>query len=157
MGIEIERKFLVKNDDWKLLAPGTLYRQGYVCLDKDNTVRIRTVEGRGILTIKGKSTGFSRIEFEYEIPIRDANYMLESLCFQSIIEKYRYKIPHKDFIWEVDEFLKENSGLVIAEIELQKESQSFPLPDWVGKEVTGIKKYYNARLTRVPYSAWKKN
>ena len=109
----------------------------------------------GYLTIKGKTVGHSRLEFEYPIPLEDAQEMLDNLCSHPLIEKTRYKIPQGDLIWEVDEFMGENEGLIIAEVELQTENQAITLPDWIDREVTDPK-YYNAKLAKVPYSQWEK-
>ena len=151
---EIERKFLVKDNSWQSLAKGTLYRQGYLNVEKSRTVRVRTIGDKGYLTIKGKSVGATRLEFEYEIPLLDAQTMLDKLCGDNILEKYRYKIPFEGFIWEVDDFLGKNKGLIVAEIELESEDQAFELPKWIGKEVTGEVQYYNSQLTKVPYCDW---
>jgi adenylate cyclase len=156
MGQEIEKKFLIKNDTWRGLASGKDYCQGYLSDEKGRTVRIRTIGERGILTIKGPSIGSARLEFEYDIPIDDAREMLDKLCNKPLIEKRRHKIPHQGFIWEVDEFEGENKGLIFAEIELEHEEQSFDIPEFIGDEVTGDPKYYNANLVQFPYSKWGK-
>jgi len=155
MGVEIERKFLPAGNEWKRLAAGTAYRQGYLCADKERTVRVRTVGDQGFITVKGASIGLARLEYEYKIPIDDANALLDRLCQKPLIEKHRYKIDHAGFTWEVDEFSGENDGLVVAEIELESEGQLFDKPDWIGKEVTGDRRYFNANLIRYPYSQWK--
>ena len=149
---EIERKFLVKNDSWRD-ARGIRYRQGYLSRVKERTVRVRTVEDRGYLTIKGIAVGATRLEFEYEIPREDADTLL-GMCEQPLIEKNRYKIEHKGLVWEVDEFFGDNQGLIIAELELESENQQFSTPDWVGKEVTGDSRYFNANLIKNPFTAW---
>jgi adenylate cyclase len=154
MGKEIERKFLVKGDVWKSLAKGTRYRQGYLNSVKERTVRIRTVGDKGFLTIKGITTGASRTEYEYPIPVPDAEAMLNELCEKPIIEKNRYKIKDRNLTWEVDEFFGENQGLIVAEVELQSESQSVEKPGWVGEEVTGDPRYFNANLIKHPYAKW---
>ncbi len=156
MGIEIERKFMVTSSAYKQDTVGVLYRQGYLAITSDKVVRVRVVGTKGFLTIKGPSIGNGRLEYEYEIPVSDAHQMLDTLCEGPIIEKYRYTTRWEGFIWEIDEFLGENQGLVIAEIELDSEDQAFPLPPWAGREVTGDPRYYNASLTRMPYSTWKK-
>ena len=155
MGIEIERKFLVKNDVFKKLAEAEIYYQGFLSTNKERIVRVRISKGKAWLTIKGISKGALRQEFEYEIPVNDAEFILNEICKKPAILKKRYRIPWGGFIWEVDEFLNENEGLVIAEIELETEDQVFDLPEWIGKEVTGNKKYYNAYLVNHPYSTWK--
>jgi adenylate cyclase len=153
MAIEIERKFLVKNDAWKSLGQGILYRQGYISNQPEVIVRVRLVGDRAYLTIKGTKTGLSRLEYEYVIPVEDAIEMLDLLCDRPLIEKYRYKIPYKNLIWEVDEFLGENQGLVIAEVELKDENQIIDLPDWIDREVSDPK-YFNVNLVKYPYSQW---
>jgi len=155
MGIEIERKFLLTSTHWKELAPGTSYRQGYLNSTKERTVRVRTIDDKGFLTIKGLSVGATRIEYEYEIPVADAEHLLDELCEKPLIEKNRYKITHRGFVWEVDEFFGENKGLIVAEIELESEDQSFDKPEWVGEEVTGDPRYFNSSLIKEPYSQWK--
>jgi len=155
MGYEIERKFLVVGNQWKKDTDGILYRQGYLSTEKERTVRVRSIENSAFLTVKGINTGIRRLEFEYEIPLYDAEMMLDDLCEQPIIEKYRYSITYKRFTWEVDEFLGENAGLVIAEIELDYEEQSFELPPWIGKEVSGDPRYFNSALSIHPYQSWK--
>ncbi len=154
MGKEIERKFLIKNDGWRSLASGTMYRQGYLSTVKERTVRVRTVGGKGFLTIKGVTTGVTRAEFEYEIPVTEANAMLDGLCERPLIEKSRYRIEHGGLVWEVDEFFGENRGLVIAEVELADEGQRIDLPSWVGEEVSDDPRFFNSNLTRNPFTRW---
>ncbi len=154
MAKEIERKFLVSGDAWQHLARGVPYRQGYICSGKNQTVRIRIVENKGILTIKGATRGICRNEYEYPVPIDEATEMLEELCEKPIIVKKRYHIYVAGFTWEVDRFLNENQGLVIAEIELSSEDQTFDKPEWIGAEVTGITRYYNAALHQHPFCKW---
>ncbi|MBN2011923.1 CYTH domain-containing protein [candidate division KSB1 bacterium] len=154
MSVEIERKFLIANDNWKNQVRGIRYRQGYISIAPDRTVRVRTSGETAMLTIKGESNGVSRAEFEYEIPVEDANEILNTMCGAYIIEKIRYKIPYAGFVWEVDEFLGANSPLILAEIELEYEDQLFEIPDWIGDEVTGDPRYYNAYLVRNPYLTW---
>lgn len=157
MSIEIERKFLVKNDDWREQGEGELYRQGYLSTDIERTVRIRTIGKKGYLTVKGITQDSRRDEFEYAIPLEEANWMLDNLCKRPLIEKTRYKIKDKDLIWEVDEFWGENEGLIIAEVELISTDQSISIPDWIGRDVTENHAYYNANLVTNPYSKWKTN
>ncbi len=154
MAVEIERKFLVVEDSWRELAEGTSYRQGYLSTVKERTVRVRTIDDKGYLTIKGITIGATRAEYEYEIPAADANEMLDTLCEQPIIEKKRYKIPRDGFTWEIDEFGGVNEGLIVAEIELESEDQAFDKPGWVGEEVTGDPKYFNSNLIANPFTAW---
>ncbi len=154
MAKEIERKFLVRGEDWRAMARGTRYRQGYLSTVKERTVRVRTIDDKGFLTVKGVSVGATRSEYEYEIPGADAAEMLDDLCEKPIIEKNRYKISMGDVTWEVDEFLGVNDGLIVAEVELLSEDQSFPKPDWIGDEVTGDPRYFNANLIARPFSTW---
>ena len=109
------------------------------------------------ITIKGKNKGFTRDEFEYIIPVSDAEYMLEHLCIKPTISKYRYKIPYKGHFWEVDQFQKENEGLIMAEVEIENEDENLILPEWIGKEVSGDSRYYNSALIDNPYCNWKKD
>jgi adenylate cyclase len=156
MGIEIERKFLVKKDKWEQVVKKekSLFRQGYILSDQQKTIRVRLTDTEAFLTIKGQTVGASRHEFEYSIPKEDALHMLDNFCI-SELSKIRYFIPHHDgYTWEVDEFLGQNEGLIVAEIELDSEDDLFLLPDWVDKEVTSEKKYSNSNLAVKPYSQW---
>lgn len=155
MAREIERKFLVIGNAWRRLAPGVLFRQGYLNNDKNRTVRIRTMGNKAALTVKGPTVGIERAEFEYEIPFADCERMLDSLALRPLIEKTRYRIPYAGFIWEVDEFHGVNNGLIIAEIELPEADTPFEKPDWIGVEVSGDARYYNSSLISAPYSKWK--
>jgi adenylate cyclase len=152
---EIERKFLVKSNLYKSLGKADYLHQGFLSTEKERVVRVRIKGEMAWITIKGISEGASRAEFEYEIPKEDAQFLLENLCISPTIEKYRYKINIEGFTWEVDEFLGENEGLVIAEIELEEEGQEFPKPEWIGQEVTGDPRYYNANLVTNPFKNWK--
>ena len=154
MGIEIERKFLVTSDAWKAGAKGLAYRQGYIRTENKTTVRVRTAGEKGVLTLKGKSSGLSREEFEYEIPRDDAIRMLQTMCAPEQIEKIRYKIKVGDHTWEVDEFLGDNKGLIVAEIELKAEDEKFEKPTWLGKEVSDDKRYTNSNLAKTPFRTW---
>ncbi len=154
MGTEIERKFLVKDNSWRALARGVKYRQGYLNSAKERTVRVRTIDDKGYLTIKGITSGASRAEYEYEIPVAEAGALLNDLCEKPLIEKSRYKIEFKGFVWEVDEFFGENQGLIVAEVELESENQTFEKPVWIGEEVTGDPKYFNSNLINNPYLKW---
>jgi adenylate cyclase len=157
MALEIERKFLLKNDNWRSgKETGILYRQGYLSIEPERVVRVRVADQTGVITIKGKSEGAQRKEFEYEIPLSDAGELLDKLCLNPLIEKYRYKIDYENFIWEIDEFIGDNSGLILAELELQNAHQKFTYPDWVGEEVTDDPKYYNSNLVENPYKNWTK-
>lgn len=160
MGVEIERKFLVKNDSWRLDAHGlpivgVPFRQGYLPTADHTTVRVRLEGAVAKLTIKGKSEGLARLEFEYTIPVEDARQMLDQLCQKPLIEKVRYCRSEQGYIWEIDEFGGDNQGLIMAEVELEAEDEQPPLPDWVGEEVTGDPRYYNAALVSHPYRNWK--
>lgn len=153
MATEIERKFLLKNDNWRTVD-GTHYRQGYLCNTKEKTVRVRTMDDRAYLNIKGANIGASRMEFEYEIPIQDAEELLNTLCQKPLIEKNRYKVKYDGLVWEIDEFFGDNQGLIVAEIELSSEDQAFEKPDWMGKEVTHDPRYFNANLNKHPFNQW---
>ncbi len=155
MAIEIERKFLIINDSWRSLGLGKVYKQGYIAtVDKMTTIRVRIIGEEAYLTIKSKTEGISRNEFEYPIPLEDAQMMLDTLCDRPLIEKIRYKIDYDNLLWEVDEFQGENQGLIIAEVELENESQTINIPDWVGKEVSHDPRYYNVNLAKHPYQTW---
>ena len=156
MGLEIERKFLLKTDGWRDLAKGILYRQGYLNSAKECTVRVRLAGDKGFLTIKGLTVGAARAEYEYEIPAADAEAMLDDLAEKPLIEKIRYKISYAGLIWEIDEFMGDNAGLVVAEVELDSETQAISKPDWAGEEVTGDARYFNSSLCRQPFKQWRK-
>jgi adenylate cyclase len=148
MPVEIERKFLVTHDGWRNQAPGQRYFQGYLSRG-EVTVRVRSAGSRAFLTIKGVGNGLVRPEFEYEIPVNEAEELLQ-LCHRPLIEKVRHQIPHAGIVWHVDEFAGENAGLVLAEVELGHAEQLVSLPDWIGEEVTSDQRYRNSRLTDVP-------
>jgi len=151
---EIERKYLVKGEDWRVPGTGVPYRQGYLSTVPERTVRVRVIRDKGYLTVKGISVGARRAEYEYEIPAEEASEMLDNLCERPLIEKTRYRLEHHGLTWEVDEFDGDNAGLIVAEVELDDEDQAITLPDWVGKEVTGERRYYNASLIAEPYTGW---
>ena len=156
--IEIERKFLVHNDAYKKEATSIeKIVQGFLNTHPERTVRVRAKDNKGYLTVKGKSnaTGTTRFEWEREIDVEEAELLLK-LCEQPILKKTRYKISYGNHIFEVDEFYGDNQGLVIAEVELQNEQEPFDEPDWLGEEVTGDVRYYNARLIKEPYKSWTK-
>ncbi|MDH5470449.1 MAG: CYTH domain-containing protein [Gammaproteobacteria bacterium] len=153
MPLEIERKYTVINDGWRSQAIGSHYVQGYLSLDPERTVRVRRVADQAWLTIKGRSRGMVRSEYEYPIPPEHAGELL-GMCLQPLIEKTRYRVMHAGLTWEVDVFSGDNAGLVIAEIELESASQVPELPAWVGEEVTDDVRYYNASLVRHPYRLW---
>ena len=154
MGKEIERKYLIRSDEWKNLAKGKYYRQGYLSTVKERVVRVRTIDDKGFLTIKGVTVGVSRSEFEYPIPAEDANLMLDALCEKPIIEKFRAKVEFAGLVWEIDEFHGDNEGLVVAEVELTEENQQIELPSWIGEEVSGDTRYFNSNLIKHPFTQW---
>ncbi len=155
MGVEIERKFLVDHDKWHQFnkPEGTHYRQGYMLDEVKRTVRIRVAGNQGFITIKGSTSGITRKEFEYEIPVADAIELLDGFT-ASDIEKVRYKIHFEGKLWEVDEFHGDNEGLIVTEIELQHEDEQFHKPDWVMVEVSDDKRYFNSNLSKSPYKTW---
>lgn len=150
MPVEIERKFLVNKERWNLVEKPKINRikQGYLLTDPNKTIRVRLKNTKGYITIKGLSVGATRQEFEYEIPRKDAEQLLEKFSVSNL-EKNRYEILYKGKLWEVDEFLGDNSGLIIAEIELNNESEIFELPNWIEKEVTDNKQYYNVNIAKI--------
>jgi adenylate cyclase len=154
MSVEIERKFLIVGDGYKENAEATKIQQGYLSKDPERTVRIRVRGDEGYITVKGKTRGASRAEYEYNIPSKDAAQLIK-MCLQPLVEKTRYVVEHAGMTWEVDEFSGDNQGLVVAEIELESEDQKFPLPDWVGDEVTQDPRYYNSQLSSFPYKDWR--
>lgn len=153
--MEIERKFLVNAEKWNEVQKPEpqLFRQGYFTTSPGKSIRIRNSSHQSFLTIKSALSGVVRHEFEYEIPNEDAVQLLDNFC-DARLEKYRYVIPFKNKIWEVDCFLKENSGLIIAEIELEGPEENVELPDWIDKEVTAELKYYNENLVQLPFKKW---
>jgi adenylate cyclase len=154
VGVEIERKFLVRGDAWKRLGEPVFFRQGYLSSHKERVVRVRIEGDRAVMTIKGRNVGATRGEWEYPIPMADAVELLDGLCEQPLIEKYRRRIDFAGNVWEVDEFLGANAGLVVAEIELGSEEQVFDKPEWVAEEVTEDLRYLNSSLIKHPFSAW---
>ena len=158
-GLEIERKFLVRNDDYKRQAfSASRIQQGYICSGHGRTVRVRIRDQRGFLTIKGPSdgNGLSRYEFEKEITLDEAQHLME-LCEPGRIDKTRYLVKSGPHTFEVDEFYGENEGLVMAEVELNSESEAFDKPDFIGREVTGDRRYYNSHLLKNPFTSWDEN
>ncbi len=156
MSLEIERKFLLKNTDFKKEAHKKEYiKQGFLNSDKERTVRVRIKDTSGFLTVKGKSnsSGTTRFEWEKKIPKKEAEDLF-NLCERGIIEKYRYLVKIDSHTYEVDEFLGENAGLLVAEIELSSENEFFKKPEWIGEEVTGDIKYYNSNLSKFPFKKW---
>ena len=154
--IEIERKFLVKTNSFKTEAYNKYHiKQGFLNSNPERTVRVRLKKNKGVLTVKGKSTtdGLSRFEWEKDISKIDAEALLQ-LCEKGIIDKIRYEIKAGNHTFEVDEFFGDNEGLIVAEIELNFETETFDKPDWLGDEVTGDIKYYNSNLSNLPYKNW---
>ena len=154
MGEEIERKFLVAGEQWRESAHGTRYRQGFLSTEPERTVRVRIAGPRGSITVKGKNVGARRAEFEYEIPVGDAERMLDTLCKRPLIEKVRFTLLAGAHTWEIDVFEGDNAGLVVAEIELSSEDEVFARPEWVGDEVTDDPRYFNSNLVANPYRTW---
>ncbi|PSN17398.1 adenylate cyclase [filamentous cyanobacterium CCP5] len=154
MGQEIERKFLVKTELWQPPEAGCPMRQGYLPVQDKRTVRVRIAGDRAYLTLKGPAQGLVRPEFEYPIPVADAEAILRDLCAGPLIEKTRYRVSFANLIWEVDEFLGDNLGLLLAEVELSAPDQLVELPPWAGLEVTDDPRYYNASLARYPFREW---
>ncbi|NOQ69166.1 MAG: CYTH domain-containing protein [Gammaproteobacteria bacterium] len=161
MGIEIERKFLLKNDNWKsLVAKTCAIKQGYLQsgleTSQKSSVRIRISNEQAKINVKSVDLIMVRQEYEYKIPLEDAEQMLSTLCGDVVIEKTRYYVPYASHIWEVDVFAGENTGLQMAEIELGSVDESFEIPDWIGEEVTNDERYYNIYLLKSPYKMWSK-
>ncbi|ASU36300.1 CYTH domain-containing protein [Mucilaginibacter xinganensis] len=158
MGVEIERKFLVDHAMWQKLdkPPGVHYQQGYIVSDENCTVRIRVTDAHGFITLKGRTSGITRSEYEYEIPVADGLEMLKKFA-KNGTEKIRYRIPLGGFTWEVDEFLSDNEGLLIAEIELKSENDKFEKPEWITRDVTDDMRYANSNLATLPYREWPEN
>jgi CYTH domain-containing protein len=156
MGTEIERKFLPRGDAWRRVidAPGARIRQGYLSSVKGRAVRVRVKGEEAWITVKGTTTGASRPEFEYPIPLRDATWMLDCLCEQPLIDKTRYVVRRNGCVFEIDEFHGENAGLVLVEVELASEGQVIDVPEWIGEEVTHDARFYNSNLVRHP-GAWR--
>jgi CYTH domain-containing protein len=158
MNLEIERKFLLKNNDWKKsVISETLYEQGYLHNEKDKTIRVRTSDAKSFLTIKGgNKDSFSHSEFEYEIPLNDGKNLISDFCGDKIISKTRYIVPieNSERKWEIDIFHGENQGLIVAEIELGSEDEVFEKPEWLGEDVTFDNRYKNAKLVENPFKNW---
>jgi adenylate cyclase len=155
MGIEIERKFLVDHEKWQQLAKpqGKVYKQGYLLSDEKRTVRVRVLDDVAYITLKGSTTGISRSEFEYTIPVDEGKEILKDMA-TSFIEKTRYNINYAGNVWEVDVFEGDNEGLIIAEIELKNEDQEFEKPEWVKNDVSDDRRYTNAYLSVNPFKNW---
>jgi adenylate cyclase len=155
MAQEIERKFLVVGDSWKnLVSRSVHYQQGYLCGNARSSIRVRVSDESGCLNIKSATLGVRREEFEYPVPLPDARRMLELLCEGPLIEKTRHFVEYRGHVWEVDVFEGQNQGLVVAEVELSSEDETFERPDWIGEEVSHDARYYNTSLVRHPYTRW---
>jgi adenylate cyclase len=155
MPIEIERKFLVANAGWRTAVARTeRFRQGYLATTASCSVRVRVGGGSAWLSVKGRMVGMSRPEYEYAIPLAEANEILATLCAEGRVEKYRHWVSDGGHEWEVDEFIGENAGLIVAELELERESEPFSRPAWIGREVTDDVRYYNASLAQRPWCGW---
>lgn len=154
MAQEIERKFEVADTTILADLKGQRLTQGYLSHDKNATVRVRIMDTQAWLTLKGKTVGASRSEFEYLVPLTDARQMLDELCTEGIIDKTRYRLAQQELCWEIDVFHGDNQGLVVAEIELPHEQTAFHKPAWLGREVTGEPRYYNSALSSTPFSQW---
>jgi adenylate cyclase len=156
MAIEIEHKFLLTSEKWRdHVSRSAAMRQGYLTSNSNSSVRIRISGDKAWLNIKSAIAGNRRHEYEYEIPVHDADEIIASLCRKPLIEKTRHYVHHENHTWEIDEFSGENKGLIVAEIELSKQNEEFTLPVWIGKEVTNDLRYYNNTLAQHPYSTWK--
>ena len=157
MALEIERKYLVDLEKLGTLENGTRIKQGYLSTNKDAVVRVRVKNDKAYLTIKGSNIGVTRLEFEYEIPLIEANEMLDKLCQKPVIDKTRYIINHENHTWEVDIFYGDNEGLVVAEVELSSEDEHINLPSWVKEEVSHDDRYFNSNLMKFPFKDWEEN
>jgi len=156
MGIEIERKFMVDHEKWNALKKpaGTHYHQGYLLDDINCTIRVRLAGTTGFVTIKGANSGVTRKEYEYKIPAADATELISTFA-KSAVEKIRYRIRFKGMLWEIDEFLGDNKGLIMAEIELKNEKEAFEKPEWIAGEVSDDDRYYNSNLAKNPFKNWR--
>jgi len=155
MGIEIERKFLVLGDAWRATATQRLrMRQGYLTTDGPSSVRIRISGEEARFNLKSAEVGTTRLEFDWAVPLAEAEQILDRLCHRPLIEKVRHLVPHGGHVWEIDEFEGENAGLVVAELELGAADERFDRPAWLGREVTTERRYYNQALVEHPFGAW---
>jgi CYTH domain-containing protein len=157
MANEIEHKYLIKIEQWRPADAGVLYRQGYLSSIKERVVRVRVAGEHGFITVKGMTTGLSRLEFEYPIPLGDAAVMLDMLCERPLIEKTRHREMWAGRTWEIDVFHGDNDGLVIAEVEVADAQERIVLPSWVGAEVSDDPRYFNNNLAGNPYKNWVHN
>jgi CYTH domain-containing protein len=154
MGMEIERKFLVCGDDWRQGSVALFCRQGYLLSKIECTIRVRVSGDQGFLTVKGQSVGLARPEYEYAIPLSDAQAMLDGMCARPLVEKVRHTLTFAGTTWEIDEFLNENQGLIVAEVELVSPEQAIELPPWIDREVSNDPRYLNVNLATHPFSRW---
>ena len=158
MAIEIEHKFLLANGDWReFVSHSVVYKQGYLSSQATSSIRVRISDQQAWLNIKSATIGTQRAEYEYEIPLSDAQEILDNLCLKPVIEKTRHFVKHENHLWEIDEFEGENTGLIVAEIELKSVDETFAKPEWLGVEVTQDVRYYNNNLAREPYCQWRDN
>lgn len=157
MALEVEHKFLLANDDWRQRIEHSVhYKQGYLSSSPLSSVRVRISDSQAWLNIKSATIGSHRQEFEYEIPLSDADSILDALCHKPLVEKMRHFVHYDRHLWEIDEFMGDNAGLIVAEIELSQIGESFEKPAWIGEEVTQDLRYYNNNLSRYPYKDWNK-
>ncbi len=155
MGLEIEHKFLLKSAAWRAqVVRSEVFRQGYLSNDPRASVRVRMAGAQAHLNIKGMTVGLQRPEYEYPIPVQDAEELLATLCGQPVIDKVRHFVEFAGKTWEIDEFKGDNNGLIVAEIELSRIDEAFERPDWAGADVSGLQRYYNVSLLTYPYSQW---
>lgn len=156
MAVEIERKFLLASDAWREEVEKSLeMKQGYLSRDAQSSVRVRICNGRADLNVKSTRDGIYRLEYEYPIPLEDAEEMLRLVAHRPMIHKTRHILHRGGHCWEIDEFHGENAGLIVAEVELQSREETFERPPWLGREISTDARYYNSNLSKVPYSAWK--
>ncbi len=155
MPLEIEHKFLLKNDRWRNeIDHSVYYKQGYLSSTEKNSIRVRISDSKAWLNIKSATIGNHRLEYEYEIPLQEADEILNQLCHKPLIEKTRHFVKHADHLWEIDEFAGDNKGLIVAEVELGELDEQFAKPDWAGEDVTEDIRYYNNQLSKNPYKNW---
>lgn len=155
MGTEIEHKFLLRDERWRQQTTRSVrMRQGYLTSDERCSVRVRVAGDQGFLNVKSGTLGIQRSEYEYPIPLAEAEEILDTLCEKPVLEKTRHYVPVGEHCWEVDEFAGANAGLIVAEVELSRPDEPFERPDWAGEDVSGDPRYYNSRLARQPYSTW---
>lgn len=156
MALEIEHKFLLRDERWRDQVERSLrMRQGYLVSDATRSVRVRVAGGEGYLNIKSGTLGIARREYEYRIPLDEAEELLDTLCEKPLLEKTRHLLHYGDHLWEVDEFSGDNAGLIVAEVELGAVDEAFARPDWIGEEVSHDLRYYNSQLVRHPYKDWR--